>query len=106
MVNTDIIHKSDINCNCGISLLHPLCGYEIPPDANTDSKKLFFLTDKCYSPKAGSLKEELIKRASTDHLNFKENNNMLYKLFDSSLKTTTFHSTLQPFEETEDGQGT
>ena len=47
--------------HCSTSLLHLLQGYKTPSDANTDSDELVFLKVKCYSDKAASLKEELIK---------------------------------------------
>ena len=77
---------------------------ETPEDVNTDSDTFDFIKDRCYSKKYASLKEELIKRASYDHLNFKEDNGMLFKLLDKALQGTTYHSTLQPYIVTEDGQ--
>ena len=87
LVRLDSIEKDlrNIIGHHRISLLYLICGYETPPDANTNSDELNSIKNKCYSAKYLSLRKKLFNQALYDHPNFKEDNIMLFKLFDSVL---------------------
>ena len=90
--------------NRGVSLLSYVIVDREIPDANRSSI-LDFKDGKCFSRIHGSLKEELIQRASHDHPNTEDDIAMLYKLLDTATKSTSFNSTIQAFVEDEDGVG-
>ena len=79
-------------------------GYEHPLDTN-NSSNLNFKDGKCFSKIHASLKEELIQQASYDHPNIEDDNAMLYKLLDTTTKSTSYNSTIQTFVENKDGVG-
>lgn len=64
-----------------------------------------FLTDKPFSEIHGSIKAELIARASHDHAVFGDDSAKVFQLAEEATRSTSVASTLGPFRRTKDGRG-
>jgi hypothetical protein len=63
------------------------------------------LANRPYSEEHGSLRSELIARASHDHVNFDEDNGLVFDALELATRGTKLAASIQPFRRRRDGRG-
>ena len=79
--------------------------YVIRKNENPSDPPPALLANKPYSEEHGSLRGELIARASHDHVNFDEDNGLVFDALELATRGTKLSASIQPFRRKRNGRG-
>ena len=82
----------------------PFACVVLATDIVDDSAPFELMEGTCYAEDAGSLEEELIKRASRVHPLFKEDNVSVYYMLEEATKQMVYSNSTKPFQGKKDGK--